>query len=97
MSSVLEIKRNKIADGVLTLTLNRPDQRNSLTWELISEIKAAISAVGDDSGVRVIVLRGNGPAYCAGHDMKEITEHRSDTDNGKQFYEKTIRHCSDMM
>ena len=97
MSPVLERKSNEIADGVLTLALNRPDQRNSLTRELMSEIKAAISAAGDDSGVRVIVLRGNGPAFCAGHDLKEMTEHRSDADDGKQFYEETMRQCSDMM
>ncbi len=97
MSSVLEIKSNEIADGILTLTLNRPDQRNSLTRELMSQIIAAISAASNDSGVRVIVLRGNGPAFCAGHDLKEMTEHRSDTDKGKQFYKETMRQCSDMM
>ena len=97
MSAILETRTNEIADGVLTLILNRPDQRNSLTCELITEIKAAISAAGDDPAVRVIVLQGNGPAFCAGHDLKEMTEHRSDTDDGKQFYEETMRQCSEMM
>ncbi len=97
MSAILETRTNEIADGVLTLILNRPDQRNSLTRELMTEIKAAISAAGDDPAVRVIVLQGNGPAFCAGHDLKEMTEHRSDTDDGKQFYEETMRQCSEMM
>lgn len=97
MSAVLESSRNEIADGVLTLSLNRPDQRNSLNQELMSAITAAIVAAGDDPEVRVIVLAANGPAFCAGHDLKEMTAHRSDPDDGKQFYEDTMRQCSTMM
>jgi enoyl-CoA hydratase/carnithine racemase len=97
MSTVLESRKDEIADGVLTLVLNRPDQRNSLTRELLSKITTAISAAGDDDDVRVIVLRANGPAFCAGHDLKELTEHRADADGGKQFYEDTMRQCSAMM
>ena len=97
MSTVLESSRNDIADGVLTLTLNRPDQRNSLNQELMSAITAAIAAAGDDPEVRVIVLAANGPAFCAGHDLKEMTAHRADPDDGKQFYEDTMQQCSAMM
>ena len=97
MSAVLETRSKEIAVGVLTLILNRPEQRNSLTRELMSEITAAIAAAGDNPDVRVIVLAANGPAFCAGHDLKELTEHRSDADGGRQFYEDTMRQCSDMM
>ena len=97
MSAVLESSRNEIADGVLTLILNRPDQRNSLNQELMSAITAAIVAAGDDAEVRVIVLAANGPAFCAGHDLKEMTAHRVDPDHGKQFYEDPMRQCSAMM
>lgn len=97
MSAVLESSRNEIADGVLTLSLNRPDQRNSLNQELMSAITAAIVAAGDDPEVRVIVFAANGPAFCAGHDLKEMTAHRGDPDDGKQFYEDTMRQCSTMM
>lgn len=97
MPHVLKQKSNDIADGVLTLVLNRPEQRNSLTRELMSELSAAISAAGNDPDVRVIVLAGNGPAFCAGHDLKEMTERRSDPDGGRRYYEDTMRQCSDMM
>ena len=97
MSSVLETRNNEIAAGVLTLALNRPEQRNSLTRELMSEILSAIAAASDDPDVRVIVLAANGSAFCAGHDLKEMTEHRSDADGGKKYYEDTMRQCSDMM
>ena len=97
MAAVLETSSEEIADGVLTLTLNRPDQRNSLNLELISEIRAAMVAAGGNSEVRVIVLAANGPAFCAGHDLKEMTRHRDDSDGGRKFYEDTMRQCSDMM
>jgi enoyl-CoA hydratase/carnithine racemase len=97
MSQPLKSRKSEIADGVLTLTLNRPDQRNSLTREMMSEISAKISAAGDDPDVRVVVLAANGPAFCAGHDLKELTAHRADPDGGRQFYEDTMRQCSGMM
>lgn len=97
MASTLQKAWNEIAEGVLTLTLNRPDQRNSLTRELMSEISGAISAAAENSDVRVVVLGANGPAFCAGHDLKEMTEHRADTDGGRQFYEDTMQQCSRMM
>jgi enoyl-CoA hydratase/carnithine racemase len=83
--------------GVLTLTLNRPQQRNSLTLALISALAAAFAEAAADDAVRAIVLAGNGPGFCAGHDLKELTEHRSDDDNGQAFYRDTMQQCSAMM
>lgn len=97
MSDLLETRQNQIAEGVLTVTLNRPDQRNSLTRDLMSQISAAISEAGADVDIRVIVLAANGPAFCAGHDLKELNQHRADSDGGRQFYSDTMRQCSDMM
>ena len=94
---MLQKKMNDVADGVLTLVLNRPDQRNSLNRQLMSALTSAISEAANDTAVRVIVLRGNGPAFCAGHDLKELTEHRDDADGGELFYQETMRQCSDMM
>lgn len=65
--------------------------------ELLAALGQAIdNAAGDDS-VRVILIEGSGPAFCAGHDLKELTLHRSDADNGRAFYRDTMRQCSDMM
>ena len=97
MTELLQVRHDEIADGVVTLVLNRPDQRNSLTRDLMSQIRRAISEAGDNPDVRVIVLAANGPAFCAGHDLKELNEHRVDADGGKQFYTDTMRQCSDMM
>ena len=59
-------------DGVTTLTMNRPQQMNLLTSEMISALQAAFDSIAQDPGVRVIVLAGAGKGFCAGHDLKEI-------------------------
>ena len=57
------------ADGVATLTLNRPERRNAITAELIDDLSAALARAQDDRDVRVVRLRGAGRAFCAGYDI----------------------------
>jgi len=64
------------ADGVATLTLNRPAQFNSLSASLLGELQAAVDEINEDASVRVIVIAGAGKAFCAGHDLKELRAHR---------------------
>ncbi|WP_424184365.1 enoyl-CoA hydratase-related protein [Actinokineospora sp. G85] len=59
------------AEGVRTLTLNRPESFNSLTVELKEALLAALTAAGADAAVRAVVLTGAGKAFCAGQDLKE--------------------------
>jgi enoyl-CoA hydratase/carnithine racemase len=80
------------SDGIATLTLNRPRQRNALDRATIAELHAALNAIGGDSSVRVVVLAANGPAFCSGHDLKEL---RSNTE--PTFYEALFGACSAMM
>jgi enoyl-CoA hydratase/carnithine racemase len=68
-TDLLELER---AGGVVTLTLNRPAQRNALSRELMRELVAALAALGEDPEVRVVVLAGRGPAFSAGHDLSEM-------------------------
>lgn len=60
------------ADGIATLTLNRGPARNALSLGLMAALHGALDAIRDDRAVRVVVLRGAGPAFCAGHDLKEM-------------------------
>lgn len=60
------------ADGVTTLTLNRPHARNSLSVEMIGTLYETLGQLAEDPKVRVVVLAANGPAFCAGHDLKEL-------------------------
>jgi enoyl-CoA hydratase/carnithine racemase len=59
-------------DGVCTLTMNRPQQMNLLTSEMLEALQEALDAIAGDSRVRVVVLAGSGKGFCAGHDLKEI-------------------------
>ena len=56
--------------GVATLTLNRPAARNALSVPLMTALEAALGRVGADPSVRVVVIAGAGPAFCAGHDLR---------------------------
>ncbi len=60
------------ADGVATLTLNRPAARNALSLDMLLALSAQLARVAADPAVRVAVIAGAGPAFCAGHDLKEM-------------------------
>ena len=83
--------------GIAVVTLNRPKARNCLSLDVLRTLKATFVALGADSDVRVIVLKAIGPAFCAGHDLKEMTARRADPDGGKGFFEETMTTCSEMM
>jgi len=76
MSAVLQPERPILVredrEGVTTLTMNRPQQMNLLTSEMIAALQAAFDAIAQEASVRVIVLAGAGKGFCAGHDLKEI-------------------------
>ncbi len=59
-------------DGVATLTLNRPQQMNLLTGEMLDALQSAFDAIAKDASVRVVVIAATGKGFCAGHDLKEI-------------------------
>src|SRR5260370_28581808 len=60
------------ANGIATVTLNRPAQFNALSSALIADLQTELDRVAADTSVRVIILAGNGRGFCAGHDLKEI-------------------------
>ncbi len=66
--------RYEVADGVATLTLDRPDALNALNTTLKNDLLAAVKAVGRDRAVRVVVLTGAGRAFCSGQDLRERSE-----------------------
>lgn len=63
------------ADGVATLTLDRPDKLNALNPSVFVELRAHIDAIANDAAVRCVVLTGAGRAFCAGHDLDAISNH----------------------
>jgi len=83
--------------SVAILTLNRPEARNSLSEGLIAELDAALREIHDDAKVRAVVIAANGPAFSAGHDMKELTARRADADRGRAYFAEIMTACSAMM
>jgi enoyl-CoA hydratase/carnithine racemase len=82
---------------VAVLALNRPQARNSLSEELIGALSNALAAIGAEHSVRVVVLAASGSVFCAGHDLKELTAHRSAPDRGRDYFRHVMDSCSAMM
>ncbi|MEO8421955.1 MAG: enoyl-CoA hydratase [Hyphomicrobium sp.] len=83
--------------GVALVTMNRPDTRNSLSLDMIDRMHSRFTRLAADRTVYAIVLAANGPVFCAGHDLKELTAHRADADKGLAFYTEAMTRCSAMM
>lgn len=83
--------------NILRLTLMRGSQRNPLSTAMLDAMAAALEAAATDRSARVIVIAGEAPGFCGGHDLKEMTSHRSDADGGRAFYEALFARCSEMM
>lgn len=83
--------------GVAVLTLNRPQARNSLSEAMLEALGDAFTAIAHDQSVRVVVVAASGPAFCAGHDLKELTARRSDDDRGRAYFKHIMTTCSTVM
>lgn len=83
--------------GILRLTLNDAARRNALSEAMLEKLGAAVAAAGSDPAVRVVILAANGPAFCAGHDLKELTAGRSAPDGGKAYFAGIMSLCSGVM
>ncbi len=80
------------AGGVLRLTLNRPNARNALSTALMQRLTEALGRAAKDRDTRVVVIAGAGPAFCAGHDLRELR-----ADPRRQTYEQIFALCSELM
>jgi enoyl-CoA hydratase/carnithine racemase len=83
--------------GILRLTLNDTARRNALSEAMLGELGAAFIAAGQDPQVRVVVLAATGPAFCAGHDLKEMTAGRAGPEGGKAYFARIMTMCSGVM
>ena len=83
--------------AVAVITLDRPAARNSLSRAMLAALEAELDAVAAAEGIRCVVLAAEGPAFSAGHDLKEITARRADPDGGASFFAETMAACSAVM
>jgi enoyl-CoA hydratase/carnithine racemase len=94
--SSLILLREDLA-GVAVLTLNRPQARNSLSEAMLEALGDTLTAIAHDDTVRAVVLAANGPAFSAGHDLKELNRHRADEDRGRAYFKHIMTRCSAVM
>lgn len=85
------------ADGIATLTLNRPQSRNPLSEAMLAALSQTLTAIAEDRSVRAVVLAAAGPVFSAGHDLKEMTAHRADADRGRAYFADILGRCSATM
>ena len=78
--------------GIVTLTLNRPAQFNSLSEEMLAALQQAADRIGADSSARVLVIAAAGKAFCAGHDLKQMKSNPR-----QEYYEKLFADCAKLM
>jgi enoyl-CoA hydratase/carnithine racemase len=80
------------AEGIATLTLNRPQQYNALSGEMLTELQTALDDIGRDNAIGVVIIAASGKAFCPGHDLKEM---RSSEE--REFHQALFNQCSKVM
>jgi enoyl-CoA hydratase/carnithine racemase len=83
--------------NIAVLTLNRPQARNSLSEAMLAALSQELENIAVDKRVRAVVVAARGAAFSAGHDLKELTAHRADTDGGRSYTRHIMERCSAMM
>jgi enoyl-CoA hydratase/carnithine racemase len=84
-------------DGIALLSLNRPQQRNTLSEAMLTALAGELASIAADGKVRAVILTHNGPAFSSGHDMKEMTAHRNAPDRGRAYFKVLMEQCSALM
>src|SRR6266704_5393697 len=79
------------ADRIATLTLDRPEKRNALSLEFMSQLTCALSDIGQRSDVGVVILAANGPVFSSGHDLGELV------DRSARDYQRVFDQCVELM
>ena len=93
----MAILERRDADGIAHLTMNAPERLNALSDEMLAALQSEFDGLMQDRSVRAIVLSGNGKAFCAGHDLKQMTAGRQAEDGGRAYFEDLFGRCATMM
>ena len=85
------------AGGIATLTMNAPERLNALSDAMLAALKAEFARLEGDRDTRVVILKGNGKAFCAGHDLKEMQAGRQADDKGRAYFADLFARCAEVM
>ncbi len=91
------LKTNLDTNGIFRLILNNPSNQNTLSEEMIKCFQVALDQSANEKKIRVIIISAEGKTFSAGHDLKELTKERQNTDRGKNYFKKILDKCSKMM
>lgn len=83
--------------AVAHLHMNAPERLNALSDEMLAALQAQFDALAEDRDIRVVILSGAGKAFCAGHDLKQMTQGRQAEDGGKAYFKDLFDRCARMM
>ncbi|MCG7571964.1 enoyl-CoA hydratase [Phaeobacter sp. CNT1-3] len=83
--------------AVARLTLNQPEKLNPLSDEMLAALQSTFDDLANDSSIRAIILSGAGKAFCAGHDLKQMTAARAGQDGGRAYFKDLFDRCATMM
>ena len=92
-----EILLRQDTDGIASLTLNAPASFNALSTAMLTALQAEIARLHSDPTIRVVILKGAGKAFCAGHDLREMQAARQSPDQGRAAFETLFALCADTM
>jgi enoyl-CoA hydratase/carnithine racemase len=92
MSADAPVLESRDARGVVTLTLNRPQSFNALSEEMLDALQSAVDRLAQDESLRAVIVAGNGKAFCAGHNLKEMIAQPQ-----LAYYQQLFAQCSRLM
>lgn len=85
------------ANAVASLTLNAPKKLNALSEEMLEALQSALDSIAEDRSIRAVIIKGSGKAFCAGHDLKQMTAARQTEDGGKAYFNELFATCGHLM
>ena len=93
----LILKTSLNEDGIYRLTLNNPANHNVLSEKMMSNMQDALEESINNKKIRVVIISAEGPTFSAGHDLKELTKGRQNSDEGKSYFKTIMKNCSKLM
>ncbi|MDE4189953.1 enoyl-CoA hydratase [Phaeobacter gallaeciensis] len=93
----MTILERRDANAIAHLRMNAPERLNALSDEMLAALQEQIDALQDNSSIKAVVLSGEGKAFCAGHDIRQMTAGRQAEDGGKAYFEGLFARCTSVM
>jgi len=84
-------------NAVASLTMNAPEKLNALSEEMLEALNSELNSIAQDRSIRAVVITGAGKAFCAGHDLKQMTAARQTEDGGKAYFNDLFATCGGLM